>query len=63
MATMAFFRTEPRSRGCVPSKRRYREPRAAKEVRKRCEARGSGPLRCYQCDLCRGWHLTSKGAR
>ena len=47
-----------RNRACE-SKMRYSSRSEAQDAIAACAARGRGGLRCYRCQYCGGWHLTS----
>lgn len=47
-----------RNRACE-SKMRYSSRSEAEGAIAACAARGRGGLRCYRCQYCGGWHLTS----
>jgi hypothetical protein len=51
-------------KNCRTGKRIYRNERHAKEVlawAKKNRTQGKSiPTRCYQCEFCNYWHLTSK---
>lgn len=48
-----------RSRSCE-RKNRYDTRADAEDAIARCEERGRRGLRCYRCEFCGGWHLTSR---
>ena len=50
-----------RERGCE-SKARYATHGEAEEAIAACAAHGRRGLRCYRCEFCGGWHLTSRKA-
>lgn len=41
------------------SKKRYPSREEAEDAIEACARHGTTGLRCYRCDYCRGWHLTS----
>lgn len=41
------------------SKKRYPNREEAEDAIEACARHGTTGLRCYRCDYCRGWHLTS----
>lgn len=49
-------------KGCE-SKNRYASRREAEDAIAACAAHGTRNLRCYRCEHCGGWHLTSKPPR
>lgn len=51
-----------RNKACE-SKNRYETQAEAREAIALCAEHGRTDLRCYKCDYCGGWHLTSKGPR
>jgi hypothetical protein len=59
--------TTPKSgaRRCPTGKTRFRDHESATtalQITQR-SSRTRKPTRAYRCDLCDGWHLTSKGQR
>ena len=48
-----------RERACE-SKNRYRSRAEAEAAAASCAEWGTPGLKCYRCDYCGGWHLTSK---
>ncbi len=48
-----------RNKACE-SKNRYSSKTEAQLAIKSCEDHGTTGLRCYRCEYCNGWHLTSK---
>jgi hypothetical protein len=48
-----------RARGCE-RKQRYQTRWDAQEAIALCAEHGRSGLRCYRCEYCGGWHLTSR---
>lgn len=48
-----------RARSCE-RKMRYDTRTDAEDAIARCKERGTRGLRCYRCEFCGGWHLTSR---
>lgn len=48
-----------RDKACE-SKNRYASRAEAEDAIAACARHGRPGLRCYRCDYCKGWHLTSR---